>query len=113
LGVCMVPMLPVIIENAIECTYPASEELSTGLLFTAGNVIGIPITFLMQCLIDQQKDWTGSPWGRPVNLLIVGTGSLCSFVAFFYNGPYLRLETEKRLKEEGEREQGRKVEGVV
>ena len=31
LGFFMIPMLPVMIENSIECTYPVSEELSAGI----------------------------------------------------------------------------------
>ena len=39
LGLFMLPMLPAVVENCAECTYPIPEELSTGLLFvgTARN----------------------------------------------------------------------------
>ena len=30
----MLPMLPAVLENCAEITYPISEEFSTGLLFT-------------------------------------------------------------------------------
>ena len=56
LGVFMIPMLPCMIENAVECTYPVTEEVSVGLLFAAGNVIGIGVTVLMQYLIDLGED---------------------------------------------------------
>lgn len=33
LGFFMLPMLPAVVENCAECTYPLPEELSIGLLF--------------------------------------------------------------------------------
>lgn len=98
LGFVMIPMLPVIIENAIETTYPISEELSSGLLFTVGNVIGIPMTFLMQFLIDLQKneDVCGQ-WFSAVNILIFSTSVLCGFAALFFNGTYKRQLAEQPI----------------
>ena len=92
LGFCMIPMLPVMIENSIECTYPVSEELSAGILFTAGNVIGIPITLLMQYLIDQEESCGG--FFTPVKVLLMVTAFVCGGFALQYNGQYKRLEAE-------------------
>ena len=33
IGFFMLPMLPAVVENCAECTYPLPEELSIGLLF--------------------------------------------------------------------------------
>ena len=33
LGLFMLPMLPAVVENCAECTYPIQEDLSVGLLF--------------------------------------------------------------------------------
>jgi hypothetical protein len=48
LGLFMLPMLPAVIENCAECTYPIPEELSTGILFVGGNIMGIPFIFIVQ-----------------------------------------------------------------
>lgn len=43
LGFVMLPLLPVCMECAAECTYPASEDASSGLLLFAGNILGIGV----------------------------------------------------------------------
>jgi len=103
LGFFMIPMLPVMIENSIECSYPISEELSAGILFCAGNVIGIPVTFLMQYLIDLGGDDACGNFASPVNILIITVAVFCSFFVLQYNGPYKRLifEKKKLLEQEG------------
>ena len=60
LGLFILPMLPAVLENCAECTYPVPEEFSTGLLFAGGNYFGIPFVFLTEYLI-------GLPtWGNHV-----------------------------------------------
>lgn len=44
----MLPMLPAVLENCAETTYPLPEELSTGLLFVGGNYFGIPFIFITE-----------------------------------------------------------------
>jgi FLVCR family MFS transporter 7 len=91
LGFCMVPMLPVIIENSVECTYPhVSEEISAGVLFTAGNVIGVPVVFAMQGMINAQNGECGS-FMSPLNLLIMITTLSCGPIVLTYQGEYKRL----------------------
>ena len=94
----MIPMVPVMIENSIECTYPVSEELSVGLLFTAGNVVGIPVTLLMQYLIDHPND-RECTFLAPANILVMASAFLCTCFALQYNGRYKRLEQEKEEEE--------------
>jgi hypothetical protein len=77
------------------------EELSVGVLFAAGNVLGIGTTVLMQYLIDLGGDDACDEWDTPVNLLIMGTAWCCTVVALMYNGQYKRLKAEKEEKEEG------------
>ena len=48
LGLFMLPMLPAVVENCAECTYPLPEELSIGILFVGGNILGIPFIFIVQ-----------------------------------------------------------------
>eukprot|EP00520_Triparma_pacifica_P002221 CAMPEP_0118645176 /NCGR_PEP_ID=MMETSP0785-20121206/7357_1 /TAXON_ID=91992 /ORGANISM="Bolidomonas pacifica, Strain CCMP 1866" /LENGTH=303 /DNA_ID=CAMNT_0006537033 /DNA_START=579 /DNA_END=1487 /DNA_ORIENTATION=+ len=94
LGFFMIPMLPCMIENAVECTYPLPEELSVGVLFAAGNVLGIGTTILMQYLIDYGGSDACDRWNTPVNLLIMGTAWICSCVVVTFKGPYKRLNAE-------------------
>lgn len=103
LGFSMIPMLPVMIENAIECTYPISEELSTGVLFTAGNVFGIPVVFIMQYLINSADGKCGE-WDLPVNVMIVSVAIVCAVVACRYKGEYKRMRVEKEMKDKAEKE---------
>ena len=104
LGFAMIPMLPVMIENAIECTFPISEELGAGLLFTAGNIVGIPIVFLMQYLIDLGNDrGECSTIFQPVNVLIVCCAVSCALVAWQFKGEYKRLAFEKMALERREK----------
>mmetsp|Transcript_3261 Transcript_3261/g.6189 ORF Transcript_3261/g.6189 Transcript_3261/m.6189 type:complete len:527 (-) Transcript_3261:39-1619(-) len=99
LGLFMIPMLPVMIENSIECTYPVSEELSAGILFAAGNVVGIPVTFLMQYTIDEGGDGACGSFASPVNLLIMAVACMCSLVVMQYQGPYKRRMLEEAKEE--------------
>ena len=44
LGFVMLPLLPVCMECAAECTYPVSEDASSGLLLGAGNIVGVIVS---------------------------------------------------------------------
>jgi FLVCR family MFS transporter 7 len=41
LGCCVLPLLPVMMENCAECTYPVPEEVSMGILFAGKNEIAL------------------------------------------------------------------------
>jgi hypothetical protein len=47
-GFFILPLLPVMMENCAECTYPVQEELSMGILFTGCNVVGLGFIFALQ-----------------------------------------------------------------
>jgi len=100
-GFWTIPILPIVMENAIECTYPLiSEELSVGILFTAGNIVSIPYCFFMQYLIDlpssskNEEDITCLGMWSPVNIWLMLTGGISLGIILFYNGSYNRLEGE-------------------
>jgi hypothetical protein len=57
LGACCFSVLPCAIQNSAECTYPIDEDKSTGLLFTGGNIVGIPFTLVLQPLCRMEKWW--------------------------------------------------------
>lgn len=94
LGACMIATLPVVIENALECTYPVSEEVSVGLLFLVGNTISIGFTYLMQALID--KNDCGSFPSSPARAFLVSVGAVLAIGVMFYRGEYKRLKEEER-----------------
>jgi hypothetical protein len=47
-GFAMLPLLPVMMENCAECTYPVGEDVSVGVMFTASNVVALGFIFLLQ-----------------------------------------------------------------
>jgi len=95
MGLSMMPLLPVALETAVECTYPVPEEMSATLLMLVGNLFGLGFTYLMQYLISLQpvynKDAVFSDAG--ILLVVVVGFSLCIIMTF--NGKYKRLEAEK------------------
>ena len=92
----MLPMLPAVLENCAEITYPISEEFSSGLLFmgmllriffccngtilnvtvrfffrSGGNILGIGMVFILQATISM--DAVGPPPFTPSNFVMFGT----------------------------------------
>ena len=53
-GAFLVPLLPVSLQCAVECTFPISEEASASLLILAGNLGGLGFTFVCQELVRQE-----------------------------------------------------------
>lgn len=62
MGMFVLPLLPVMMENCAECTYPVAEEVSMGVLFAGCNIIGLAFIFAIQVtmtslyLITRQSD---------------------------------------------------------
>ena len=48
LGMFVLPLLPIMMENCAECTYPVPEEVSMGILFAGCNIIGLGFIFAIQ-----------------------------------------------------------------
>jgi hypothetical protein len=118
LGVALLPMLPATIENAAECTYPTvTEDLSVGLLFMGGNVMGIVITSVLEYLLKEEMDKYGtytysdpdqpsttgySPdastgmhaFKRPSNVFMLCILGCSILVLMAYKGEYNRLKAE-------------------
>ncbi|XP_006893705.1 PREDICTED: major facilitator superfamily domain-containing protein 7 [Elephantulus edwardii] len=96
---------PVVMELAIECSFPVGEGAATGLVFVLGQMEGVLVMVLMTVLTTRQAggtfstcqhgddalDWTASL------LLMAGlcTACCCVFVLFFHT-PYRRLQVEAR-----------------
>ena len=54
MGFFMMPLLPITLETAVECTYPVPEETSAALLMLMGNVVGFICTYVLQTLINMR-----------------------------------------------------------
>lgn len=95
LGLCILPMLPTVLENCSECTYPINEDLPVGLLFIGGNLLSIAFTFVLQPLVHDKK-YTDNPPLLPSNLFLIIILFIAVIVCMCYNGKYRRLECELR-----------------
>jgi hypothetical protein len=52
-GFFALPLLPVMMENCVECTYPLPEELSIGILHNGANVLAVFFVFITQALLEE------------------------------------------------------------
>ena len=50
-GLFLMPLLPLALENAAECTYPCSEDNSAALLLGLGNYLGMVAIFALEALM--------------------------------------------------------------
>lgn len=96
LGLVIIPLLPVAMENCAECSYPVPEELSTGILFTCSNITGLIFTFILQYLA-QVSDYSATPF-TAANIFIFVFVILAAVIIFFYKGEYRRLHKDLNRK---------------
>jgi len=102
LGGSLVAASAAIMETAVELTYPKPPELSTGLLFCGGNVLGVAVTYGLLALIDLQQgscrpldDLFHTPISAPVAIALLLSFALCAALLLAYRGPYRRLHAEQ------------------
>lgn len=92
-GLVLLPMLPASFEACAETTYPLSVDLSVGLLLMGGNLFGIPITYILESLIED------APWGpppfTPSACFMVAVVLFASMLLFFFKGDYKRLACDR------------------
>ena len=102
MGLCMMPLLPVGLETAVECTYPVPEEMSATLLMLVGNLVGLSFTYLMQYLISREPVYNPNTTftGAGILMLSVVVFSWCVIMTF--QGKYKRLEAERSQNEDNE-----------
>ncbi|CAK8988237.1 Solute carrier family 49 member A3 (Major facilitator superfamily domain-containing protein 7-a) (Major facilitator superfamily domain-containing protein 7-b) (Myosin light polypeptide 5 regulatory protein) (MYL5) [Durusdinium trenchii] len=93
MGAAMLPLLPIALESAAECTYPVSEDLSTGWLVSAGQVTGIFFIVVLGNMLESQPVYTTYTFEPTYIVIVVCTAFFCVGAQFF-NGQYLRLEAE-------------------
>jgi hypothetical protein len=70
LGFFALPMLPVMIECCVECTYPLSEGLSVGWLHNGAGLFGVAVVFVSQRLLDLAP--LGPPPFDASSLFVIG-----------------------------------------
>jgi hypothetical protein len=88
-GFASISILPVGIDFGVELTHPVAESVSSGLLMSAGNFIGIFLTLAASYLITELGD-------RGCNIsqsILIGVAWLAALVSFTIK------EDLKRLKE--------------
>ncbi len=96
LGFFLCPLVPITMANCAECTYPISEELSMGLLFTGSNIIGFALIFACQILLDYTDPFDGDKTGlsSPFNIFYVAAVITQNLFLIFFKGQYKRLNQE-------------------
>ncbi|CAF3276247.1 unnamed protein product [Rotaria socialis] len=94
MGFFLLPLLPIVFECAIECTYPISAAWSIGLLLCVGNVLGGVFSFVLNKLIQQAPNYTSGVIFTPASIFILCATICSTLILLFYHGPYLRLKAE-------------------
>jgi hypothetical protein len=95
LGFCSLPVLPAVLENCVECTYPISEERSIAILFGIGGLLGAPATILLMYALNHQASFPRLL--SPALGVMLFTHLLCCVSVNFYQGDYRRLQAEDQV----------------
>ena len=95
MGLFTLPILPGVIENAVEVTYPIPEEASSGLLFCSGNLVGVGFTLFLSHLVARDDVDTSAFWTPAAAFLLVSI-AVCVCLVLSYAGEYKRLAAEHR-----------------
>ena len=94
-GFSAVPIIAVAFEAAAEVTYPVNEELSSGILMTAGQIFGIIYIIIWGYFLSEVDHLSSqnnfSTWFVSGNIII-----MLLFV-LIYNGEYKRLNAERQI----------------
>jgi len=100
LGAAMLPLLPVCMECAAECSYPVSEDASSGLMLFAGNAVGIVMIASVGELIQEPYKGVVNPAAILLSCFLL---LAVLVVAVGYHGPLLRQQAEagRRRQEQG------------
>ena len=94
IGMTMLPLLPLAMECACECTYPISEDLSSGVLLSAGQVSGIFILFVLNSVLEKETSYDSYQM-QPSYLIFIGGALASAVIGSLYQGKYLRLEADR------------------
>jgi len=89
MGFFMMPLYPVVLETAVECTYPVREENSGGLLLLAGNILGMIFTFVIPALVRLEPIYKNNVF-TPASWFIWSMLVTCCLVILLFQGEYKR-----------------------
>jgi len=96
MGGFLIPILPISLENAAECTYPLTEEVSSGLLLSLGNYVGLILAIAMQFVIpDAASPSSCNSPVTPLAGIILGSFSLAMLSIAFFRPDYKRQNAER------------------
>ena len=94
LGFFLIPLLPVALENAAECTYPIPEDTSSALLMTIGQVVGIILIFALGPLLATPASAACETVVTPSAGFVLGWMVLAAAVIAAYRKDYRRQAAE-------------------
>jgi fucose permease len=95
LGAFLIPLLPIALENAAECTFPVPEDVSSGLLMIAGNYVGLALTLAMAPLLGG----TCATVVTPAAGVMVGVQAVAVVALACFKSEPLRQEAEARERD--------------
>lgn len=94
LGVVLVPLLPIALQNAAECTYPISEDASSGMLVSLGNIVAAIMTFTIKALISTRASQECSTIFTPSSGVIISLFIFSATMMFLFKKDYRRLKAD-------------------
>jgi FLVCR family MFS transporter 7 len=110
LGLLLIPLLPVSLENAAECTFPVPADTSASFLLGIGQLVGIVAIFALDPLIalpaTQRCDTVATPSGGLLLALMVVAGAL---LLFGFKKDYRRQGSQREGEGEGGQQHGEGV----
>ncbi|GAB5032951.1 major facilitator superfamily domain-containing protein 7-a-like [Nannochloropsis oceanica] len=110
LGLWMLPLLPVAIENGVEIMFPEVPEFfSSGLLLSAGNLAGLPLASLFSLAINRYEEREGScrVFWKPPAVFVLCVTTLCAFPILMYRpARFGRWEAEKQQRQQRQQQCG-------
>ena len=94
-GFVTVPILPVCIECAAECTYPIDEDISNALLMVSGSIMSVVCLLVWGSFLPSSHESYHNNIWNDSTYFILTVMFLCLVSLWSFNGEYLRLNVEK------------------
>jgi FLVCR family MFS transporter 7 len=93
-GLLVLPVLPITLENAAECTWPVPEDNSAGLLMLAGQAFGVVFIFALPPLLAVPPSSDCSSVATPAAGLILASLLAAAVAVLFVRVDYRRQAAE-------------------
>jgi FLVCR family MFS transporter 7 len=94
LGAAAVPLLPLTLENAAECTFPLPEDASASLLTMAGKYVGAGLTFALQPMLALPAVAACASVATPTAALILAALAVAAAAIGMFKKDYRRQAAE-------------------